>query len=557
MKILDFGIAKAIAGDAGDQHTRASLTGAGTAIGTVHYMSPEQARGHAMIGPQSDQFSFGLVLYELVAGQKAFARDSSAETLTAIIREDAAPLPATVPAPLRWIIERLLAKDPAERYDSSRDLYRELKQLRDRLSDATSPTSGVTASASPGPVPASRTRRWLPPAAALALTALASGMTWALVPRGGAAENDLAAYRFTPLSLETATEREPAWSPDGRSIAYTASIEGVQQLMVREVGASSGVQLTRGDSHVRSPKWASDGSRICFLRGPSPGLWSVSAVGGEPELVIEGATSAAIHPRDGRFVFARQGRLWILDASSGARANEPQPFGLAPFEGTGDVQEFSPDGAKLAVIKDRSLWLLAYPAGEARHLSIGEVFPLGRSVSWMPDSRHIVAYMFLDGQDRLRMADIETGTSRTIYSSPAAVLNPSVSPDGSRIAFITGDARWKLVEVVLADGRVRALGTGSQASWFPSLNPDGTRLAFAEGRNAVHIREMTLGPASEVVARTIATIAEARNAIPTQVEWSLTAPGSCSWSPLAYFRRPIDGRSGRRRARVAGGCHRG
>ena len=231
---------------AGDQHTRASLTGAGTAIGTVHYMSPEQARGHAMIGPQSDQFSFGLVLYELVAGQKAFARDSSAETLTAIIREDAAPLPATVPAPLRWIIERLLAKDPAERYDSSRDLYRELKQLRDRLSDATSPTSGVTASASPGPSPRHAPdggcrlpRRWRS-------RQLASGMTWALVPRGGAGENDLAAYRFTPLSLETATEREPAWSPDGRSIAYTASIEGVQQLMVREVGAPPRVQLTRG-----------------------------------------------------------------------------------------------------------------------------------------------------------------------------------------------------------------------------------------------------------------------------------------------------------------------
>ena len=94
MKILDFGIAKAIGDEAGDQHTRASLTGAGTAIGTVHYMSPEQARGLATIGPQSDQFSFGLILYELVTGQKAFARDSSAETLTAIIREDAAPLPA-------------------------------------------------------------------------------------------------------------------------------------------------------------------------------------------------------------------------------------------------------------------------------------------------------------------------------------------------------------------------------------------------------------------------------------------------------------------------------
>ena len=190
-----------------------------------------------MIGPQSDQFSFGLILYELVAGKKAFARDSSAETLTAIIREDAAPLPATVPAPLRWIIERLLAKDPAERYDSSRDLYRELKQLRDRLSDATSPTSGVTASASPGPSP-----RRAPDGGSLpACGAGAHGTReWPDVGAGAAWRpdaNDLAAYRFTPLSLETATEREPVWSPDGRSIAYTASIEGVQQLMVREVGA--------------------------------------------------------------------------------------------------------------------------------------------------------------------------------------------------------------------------------------------------------------------------------------------------------------------------------
>ena len=146
VKILDFGLAKAVAGDAGQQHTRTSLTGVGTALGTVHYMSPEQARGLPATGPQSDQFSFGLILYELVTGQRAFARDSSAETMAAIIRDDAPPLPANVPTPLRWIIERLLAKDPAERYDSSRDLYRELKQLRDRLSEGTAPVSGVTAS---------------------------------------------------------------------------------------------------------------------------------------------------------------------------------------------------------------------------------------------------------------------------------------------------------------------------------------------------------------------------------------------------------------------------
>jgi Tol biopolymer transport system component/predicted Ser/Thr protein kinase len=520
VKILDFGLAKAVAGDAGEQHTRASLTGAGTAIGTVHYMSPEQARGQANIGLQSDQFSFGLILYELVSGQKAFARDSSAETLTAIIREDAAPLPATVPAPLRWIIERLLAKDPAERYDSSRDLYRELKQLRERLSDATAPVSGVTTAASAAPVATPRTGWRVPLLAALALAAVASGLTWALVPRGRTGANDLATYRFTPLSLETATEREPVWSPDGRSIAYTANVDGIQQLMVRQVGAASAVQLTRADSHVRSPMWAVDGSRVYFLGGSRPGLWSVSGVGGEPELVIEGANSAAIHPRDGRFVFARQGRLWILDASPGPHGNQPQPFGLAPFEGAGDVQEFSPDGMKLPVIKDRSLWLLSYPRGEARQLSIGEVLPLGRSLSWMPDAQHIVAYMFLDGIDRLRMVNVETGTTRTIYSSPAAILNPAVSPDGSRLAFVTGDVRWKLVEVLLAGGLVRELGSGGRASLFPSLSPDGARLAFAAGQPAT-VREMTLGPAGEVVARIIADDSDDNTGtLMTGVEWS-------------------------------------
>src|SRR5215472_10611397 len=144
VKILDFGLAKIVTADkADDDATRAmSRTEAGATIGTIAYMSPEQARGSPDLTPQSDQYSFGLVLYELASGRRPFPRGSAAEIMTAIIREEAEPLPATVPAPLRWIVERLLAKDPADRYESTRDLYRELRQVRDRLAES-STISGI------------------------------------------------------------------------------------------------------------------------------------------------------------------------------------------------------------------------------------------------------------------------------------------------------------------------------------------------------------------------------------------------------------------------------
>jgi len=137
VKILDFGLVKSAALTSGDATRSMSLTEPGTIVGTINYMSPEQARGNRELMPQSDQFSFGLVLYELSAGKRAFRRATAVETMTAIIREDAEALPASIPAPLQWVIERLLSKEPAERYDSTRDLFRQLRQIRERLSEAT------------------------------------------------------------------------------------------------------------------------------------------------------------------------------------------------------------------------------------------------------------------------------------------------------------------------------------------------------------------------------------------------------------------------------------
>ena len=159
-KILDFGLAKLV----GDADARAALqtmtekgTRPGSVMGTVGYMSPEQASG-GTADNRSDQFSFGLVLYEMLTGRRAFSRPTAVETLSAIIRDDPPPvgqLNPSVPAPVRWIVDRCLAKSPADRYGSTRDLARDLASARDHFSELTS--SGATAVSAVAP--AARVRR--------------------------------------------------------------------------------------------------------------------------------------------------------------------------------------------------------------------------------------------------------------------------------------------------------------------------------------------------------------------------------------------------------------
>jgi len=136
-KILDFGLARQrkVSETTDSETVTVGQTKPGMIVGTVHYMSPEQASGKPA-DHRSDQFSFGLILYEMASGRKAFDKPESVQTMSAILSEEAPPIERSIPGPLHWIIDRCLAKDPADRYDSSRDLYQELRNLRDHLSEA-------------------------------------------------------------------------------------------------------------------------------------------------------------------------------------------------------------------------------------------------------------------------------------------------------------------------------------------------------------------------------------------------------------------------------------
>ncbi len=274
-KVLDFGLAR-FSSLGPDDATLAAQTEPGTVLGTAAYMSPEQARGETA-DYQSDQFSFGIILHEMATGRPAFRRASKTETMAAIIGDQAPALEAALPAPLRWIIERLLAKEPDERYASTKDLHRDLRTVREHLTEAGSSPNVVTK-------PITRKSpwlRWLSLAAAfVTLVILAFLAVKAVQPKAS-----LEAYRLTPIALEAEQKWVPVWAPDGRSISYEINHLGIIQIAVRALGAASPAQITTANESCFNIGWSPDSNRVYYEMGGA--LWSVSATGGAPVMVAQ------------------------------------------------------------------------------------------------------------------------------------------------------------------------------------------------------------------------------------------------------------------------------
>ena len=294
VKILDFGLARQVkvvgqtgGGNGANSDTTVTfasasdesenLTEAGTVLGTASYMSPEQALGK-QTDFRSDQFSFGLILHELDSGKRAFAKGSKVETMAAIVREEAPPMNEKAPPPLRWIVDRCLAKEPEQRYESTRDLFRELRDLRDHFSDAH--TSAVLA-----PVAPKKRSRWKMPAALAAALLLGVILTYLLVPRG----QNIGNYRYTPIARDA---RAQVWSPDGKAFAYASTVNGTAQVFLRYLNSPVPFQLTHEKDWVFPKGWSSDGSHVIvvqFTGGKGPAefkLSSVATVGGNLEFIM-------------------------------------------------------------------------------------------------------------------------------------------------------------------------------------------------------------------------------------------------------------------------------
>jgi eukaryotic-like serine/threonine-protein kinase len=497
VKIVDFGIATYCATLPEADLQSKTLTLIGPAFGTPQYMSPEQASG-AAVDFRTDQFSFGVMLYEMATGVPPFRRATSVQTMSAVVGEEPRQIgelnPAT-PVVLRWIIERCLAKQPGDRYASTADLEKDLLTLRDRLNELNG--RDVDAAA------ATRPPRKTAPLLGLALVMVA-GLAVAVT----STRNAVPPLKYTPLVTDERFQGTPAWSPDGSSLSYISTVDGVMQLFSRNEASAGRQQLTSSRWDHRDPFWSPDGTRIYFHRMAldREGLWSISAAGGPEQLVFENASNAAISPDGQTLAFFREGdteqtllgasrSIWLASGGEhNARRYTQPPFDSRTF--VAGALRFSPDGSKLlawvwgwenaSTVPSPEFWVLPFPEGRPSRVlpELSRGASAAPSFDWLPDSRRIIVSLWDPAATSMHLwiADITNGDRKQLTSTYGSENRPAVSPDGRRIAFASEAIDFDLVEMPLDGSPMRPLLATSRNELDPTFSRDGSLFAYVSDK---------------------------------------------------------------------------
>ena len=487
-KILDFGLARYQPRSSSAPAATMTVTQPGLVMGTVGYMSPEQVTG-SPAGPQSDIFSLGIILYEMLTGKVAFERTTSVETMSAILRDEPPDLPASVPPAVAQIILRCLEKEPSRRFQSAADLAFAL-----RGAAAPSSVSGATPR-----LAASSRRSWLP-AALVALAVLLAAALFALVamPRGV----DLESYRYTPLATDAPRQDRPIWSPDGKSIAYIRNIiGGADEITLRNLDSLVPVLIARADA--RSQFWSPDGTRLNYVT--DSGVWSMSRAGGEATLVLKGNFGDAAPSPDGKALVLwlisgeehkKEPKLWV----SSPPGAPPRKYEPVLFEEEGSFSpvylRFAPDGRKILLAKPTAmgpeLWLLPFPDGPGAQGKARRVFQSLQAsaqwppeFSWMPDSKHLVMSFPTPThpQPQLWMAHVEDEDLEPLTADEGIKVRPAVSPDGKKIAYASMQLNFDIVGIPVGGGAVQPLIATSRDEMYPAWSPTAPVLAYVTNRN--------------------------------------------------------------------------
>ena len=439
-KILDFGIAKMARMPLSPRSNEPNVV-----LGTVPYMSPEQARGRD-VDPRSDLFALGVILYEMVTGARPFDGDSVLDTFRRITTEAPPPIVREgVPPELVRIIEKLLEKEPSRRYATPEELLEDL-----------SPLNVGWASARPAPVGGGLKPR---PTFFIVAALLILAVIGFLLTR----DRDAPPSRLTKITSAPGLEDDPALSPDGQSIAYTSDEHGNLDVFVRPVRGGDAVRVTDHAADDAQPAWSPDGTRIAFVSGRGRG----------------GRLSIVLGQALGNFVNAQGGDLFVVSASGGPAMK---------IVDNAFYPAWSPDGRWIVFQSGRGgrwdLWKIAARPGGGTPMQITNDPEFDYQPSWSHDGKWIVYASGMPGPYRIEIVSADGGTPRAITDGEdRIVLAPVFAADDESIVYSSSRGGslnlWRLPLSSMKPERM-TLGEGDDV--HPTISADGKRIGYASVR---------------------------------------------------------------------------
>ncbi len=489
LKILDFGLAKQVAAlSAGPESVEPTAalppgrTEAGTILGTLGYMSPEQVRGEP-VDARGDVFSFGVVLLEMLTGRCAFVRETASDTIAAILRDHAAEdLVASAPPALQRVIARCLEKKPARRFQSAADLA---FMLESTGGDSSRPSLAQ-------PVPPRKARLPLPVVGlGASCLLLGTGLGW--IARRPPDPGTAVALRLVTYSGH---DTSPAASPDGKTVAFTSDRDGRPRIWLKQLKGGGEKALTAGPDDF--PRFSPDGSSVLFIHSEAgkTSLQRITILGSDPHKVVEDAEQGDWSPDGKRIAFVRRQQdalrstVFLIDAEGGAERE------LTRFEGElVGCPRWSPDGRHIvlnipALVTSgarRKLFVVDTADGSSREVRPESVGTPSAAAWVSPDEIvYLQTESFADPAARSARAfreNIRTRRRQPLFWVPSSGTTLDLLPDG-RVLFDSMSGSQNLREYAL-DGHAppRWITHGTVSDRQPVFAPDGEWVVFSSNRS--------------------------------------------------------------------------